>query len=107
MANPSIKQQLNDLIAQVISRQIGDPMHKDEWEEVRRPLLEALNNLEKVGSRTMSVEKKAESLTAHDSTIREPLFDFLEEKYGKIRIIEEKTIGRVRADVVMVTPEAL
>lgn len=50
MANPSIKQQLNDLIAQVISRQIGDPMHKDEWEEVRRPLLEALNNLEKVGT---------------------------------------------------------
>ena len=49
MANPSIKQQLNDLIAQVISKQIGDPMHKDEWEEVRRPLLEALNNLEKVG----------------------------------------------------------
>ena len=36
MANPSIKQQLNDLIAQVISKQIGDPMHKDEWEEVRR-----------------------------------------------------------------------
>lgn len=49
MANPSIKQQLNDLIAQVISKQIGDPMHKDEWEEVRWPLLEALNNLEKVG----------------------------------------------------------
>ena len=53
------------------------------------------------------MEKKAESLTAHDSTIREPLFEFLEEKYGKIRIIEEKTIGRVRADVVMVTPDAL
>ncbi len=56
---------------------------------------------------TLPEEKKAESLTAHDSTIREPLFEFLEEKYGKIRIIEEKTIGRVRADVVMVTPDAL
>ena len=49
----------------------------------------------------------SESLTAHDSTIREPLFDFLEEKYGKIRILEEKQIGKVRADVVMVTPDAL
>ena len=49
----------------------------------------------------------SESLTAHDSTIREPLFDFLEEKYGKIRILEEKQIGNVRADVVMVTPDAL
>ncbi len=38
-----------------------------------------------------------------DKDIREPLFDFLEEKYGKIRIIEEKTMGRSRADIVMVT----
>ena len=39
----------------------------------------------------------------HDSDIREPLFDFLEERLGKIRILEEKQIGRARADVVMVT----
>lgn len=43
----------------------------------------------------------------HDKDIREPLFDFLDETYGKIRIIEEKTMGRSRADVVMVTPDAL
>ena len=42
-----------------------------------------------------------------DSDIREPLFDFLEEKYGKIRILEEKQIGRARADVVMVTERYL
>lgn len=42
-----------------------------------------------------------------DKEIREPLFDFLEETYGKIRIIEEKTMGKSRADVVMVTPDAL
>lgn len=42
-----------------------------------------------------------------DKDIREPLFDFLEEEYGKIRIIEEKTMGRSRADVVMVAPDAL
>lgn len=47
------------------------------------------------------------SLASHDSSIREPLFDFLEETYGKIRILEEKRTGRARADVVMVTPEAL
>jgi hypothetical protein len=43
----------------------------------------------------------------HDKDIREPLFDFLEERYGKIRIIEEKRMGRSRADVVMVTDSAL
>lgn len=43
----------------------------------------------------------------HDKDIREPLFEFLEETYGKIRILEEKTMGKSRADVVMVTPELL
>lgn len=43
----------------------------------------------------------------HDKDIREPLFDFLEETYGQVRIIEEKNMGKSRADVVMVTPEAL
>lgn len=52
-------------------------------------------------------EEKTDSMASHDRDIREPLFDFLEEKYGKIRILEEKNIGRVRADVVMVTPDAL
>lgn len=42
-----------------------------------------------------------------DRDIREPLFDFLEERLGKLRIIEEKTMGRSRADIVMVLPEAL
>ena len=43
----------------------------------------------------------------HDKDIREPLFEYLEELYGKIRIIEEKTMGRSRADIVMVTTESL
>ena len=43
----------------------------------------------------------------HDKDIREPLFDFLEETYGKIRIFEEKMMGRSRADVVMVMENAL
>ena len=38
----------------------------------------------------------------HDRDIREPLFRFLEATYGKVRIIEEKTTGRARADAVMV-----
>lgn len=38
----------------------------------------------------------------HDKDIREPLFDFLDRTYGKNRIIEEKQIGKSRADVVMV-----
>lgn len=40
----------------------------------------------------------------YDKDIREPLFDFLEERYGKVRIIEEKRMGRSRADVLMVRP---
>ncbi|MGN0332325.1 MAG: sce7726 family protein [Lachnospiraceae bacterium] len=43
----------------------------------------------------------------YDRDIREPLFDFLEETYGKIRIIEEKTMGKSRADIVMVARDAL
>jgi len=42
-----------------------------------------------------------------DTDIREPLFLYLEGRYGKVRIIEEKTIGKSRADVVMVTEDAL
>ena len=42
-----------------------------------------------------------------DKDIREPLFTFLEETYGKVRILEEKTMGKSRADIVMVVPDAL
>ena len=40
----------------------------------------------------------------YDKDIREPLLDYMEERYGKVRIIEEKQIGRSRADIVMVLP---
>ena len=43
----------------------------------------------------------------YDRDIREPLFEFLEEMYGKVSILEEKQMGRSRADVVMVIPDAL
>ena len=43
----------------------------------------------------------------YDKDIREPLFFFLEETYGKVRILEEKRIGSARADVVMITPQFL
>ena len=42
-----------------------------------------------------------------DKDIREPLFFFLEEEYGKARFIEEKTMGKSRADVLRVTDGAL
>ena len=45
--------------------------------------------------------------TLYDKDIRGPLFDFLESTFGKIRILEEKTIGRTRADVVMITTDFL
>ena len=37
-----------------------------------------------------------------DKDIREPLFEYLEEQHDKVRILEEKTMGRSRADGVMV-----
>ena len=43
----------------------------------------------------------------YDKDIREPLFDLLEEKYGKTRILEEKQIGGARADAVMITESAI
>ena len=48
-----------------------------------------------------------EILRTRDKDIREPLFDFLDETYGKNRILEEKTMGSARADIVMVTPTLL
>ena len=43
----------------------------------------------------------------YDKDIREPLFEFLEERYGKVRILEEKRMGRSRADAVMIMEDAL
>ncbi|MBD9202833.1 MAG: hypothetical protein EGQ18_06970 [Eubacterium ventriosum] len=42
-----------------------------------------------------------------DQDIREPLFDFFDEKFGKVRIIEEKQIAKSRADVMLVLEENL
>ena len=42
-----------------------------------------------------------------DKEIREPLFDFFDEKFGKVRIIEEKQIAKSRADVMLVLEETL
>lgn len=46
-------------------------------------------------------------MVLYDKDIREPLFDYLEERYGKVRMIEEKQMGRSRADIVMVLPGEL
>lgn len=40
-----------------------------------------------------------------NADIREPLFDYLEQYYGKVRFLEEKVTGKARADVVMVLPD--
>ena len=39
--------------------------------------------------------------------LRDALCDFFEERYGKIRFLEEKNIGKVRADMIAVLPEGL
>ena len=52
-------------------------------------------------------EAMSDKETLYDRDIREPLFEFLEDTFGKVRILEEKRTGSVRADVVMITPEDL
>lgn len=42
-----------------------------------------------------------------DKDIREPLFEFLEETFGRIRIIEEKRVGKSRADLMMIMPSEI
>ena len=42
-----------------------------------------------------------------DKDIRESLFWYFEEKYGMVRFIEEKSIGKSRADVMLVTTDSL
>ena len=42
-----------------------------------------------------------------DKEMREPLFDFLDEKYGKVRTIEEKVIYGSRADVLAIIDGAI
>ncbi len=43
----------------------------------------------------------------YDKDIREPLFDYLEERFGKCRMFEEKRMGRSRADIIMVLEDRL
>lgn len=43
----------------------------------------------------------------YDKDIREPLFSFLEDCYGKCRIIEEKNMGDSRADIILITEEGI
>lgn len=45
------------------------------------------------------------NIVLYDQDIREPLFDYLEERFGKSRIFEEKTIGKSRADILLLTQD--
>lgn len=47
--------------------------------------------------------EQEDRIILYDSDIREPLFDYLEERFGKTRIFEEKIIGKSRADLLMLT----
>lgn len=42
-----------------------------------------------------------------DRDIREPLFEFLEQEYGVVRILEEVVTGKSRADALMVTDDRI
>lgn len=42
-----------------------------------------------------------------DGDIRDDLCEYLEERHGKVRFFEELTMGKSRADIVMVTEEGL
>ena len=52
-------------------------------------------------------EAESGEMMSRDQFMREPLFDWLEEQFGRVRILEEIEIGASRADAVMVLPEAV
>lgn len=43
----------------------------------------------------------------YDKDMRDPICDFLEDRFGKLRIFDEIEIGKARADLVMVRDNAL
>ena len=45
----------------------------------------------------MNTEMESKSLVLYDRDIRETLYDYLEERFGKTSMFEEKIIGRSRA----------
>lgn len=55
----------------------------------------------------IDINKIDKKTVLHDKDIREPLFEFLEELYEKMRIIEEKQMGKSRADIVMILPKCI
>ena len=72
------------------------------------------NNLEKKSENIVTIKETTDKPNISpkreilkDKDIREPLFNFLEDTYGKVRILEEKTVGKSRADILMVVPDAL
>ncbi len=46
--------------------------------------------------RYLEEDGKMDKIILHDSDIREPLFDYLEESFGKVRILEEKQMSCLR-----------
>ena len=42
-----------------------------------------------------------------DKDMREPLFDYLDAEFGKVRVLEEKIIRKSRADVLAITDGAI
>ena len=58
-------------------------------------------------AKATATAKDTAPIILKDADIREPLFLYLEERYGKVRFIEEKVTGKARADVVMVLPDKL
>ena len=48
-----------------------------------------------------------DKIRLYDEDIREPLFTYFEEMYGKVRFFEEKIIGKSRADIIAICREQI
>ena len=79
-------------------------------EELQALFAEPEKKTEKKAPRVRKAKEEepaaAGEMMTHDRWMREPLFDWLEMTFGKVRILEELEIGRSRADAVMVTEDA-
>lgn len=76
---------------------MGVRNHKNRYE----------TTVKEMEKRKMKESTEKRKIRLYDRDIREPLFDYLEEQYGKTRMFEEKIIGRSRADIIMLTEENL
>ena len=63
----------------------------------------------RIGSEVVTdyIDENDMKMVLHDADIRDDLCMYMESRYGKVRFFDELTMGKSRADIVMVTGQGL